>query len=95
MKHKSRTIAKGSMSVSRVQTQLHCIPREVMAEGSVFDTLRELKRQGKIENCGASVETVEEGLASLQVIFNIYREKPISELFAKAKEKRAFAVLSG
>jgi len=77
-------------------TQLHCIPREVMAEGAVFDTLRELKKQGKIEHFGASVETVEEGLlcleqeglASLQVIFNIYRQKPISELFAKAKEKQ-------
>ncbi len=77
-------------------TQLHCIPKEVMAEGKVFDTLRELKRQGKIEHFGASVETVEEGLlcleqeglASLQVIFNIYRQKPIQELFAKAKEKQ-------
>ena len=77
-------------------TQLHCIPREVLAEGSVFDTLRELKKQGKIEHFGASVETVEEGLlcleqegiASLQVIFNIFRQKPIRELFAKAKEKQ-------
>jgi len=77
-------------------TQLHCIPREVLAEGAVFDTLRELKKQGKIEHFGASVETVEEGLlcleqeglASLQVIFNIFRQKPISELFAKAKEKQ-------
>jgi aryl-alcohol dehydrogenase-like predicted oxidoreductase len=76
-------------------TQLHCIPREVMAEGAVFDALRDLKKQGKIENFGASVETVEEGLlcleqeglASLQVIFNIYRQKPIHELFKKAQEK--------
>lgn len=77
-------------------TQLHCIPREVMAEGSVFDTLRDLKKQGKIEHFGASVETVEEGLlcleqeglASLQVIFNIFRQKPISELFEKAQKKQ-------
>lgn len=76
-------------------TQLHCIPRHVMAEGSVFDTLRDLQKQGKIEHFGASVETVEEGLlclkqeglASLQVIFNIFRQKPIGELFAKAQEK--------
>ena len=76
-------------------TQLHCIPREVMVEGAVFDTLRDLKKQGKIENFGASVETVEEGLlcleqeglASLQVIFNIFRQKPIHELFKKAQEK--------
>ena len=75
--------------------QLHCIPRDVMAEGAVFDTLRLLKKQGKIEHFGASVETVEEGLlcleqdgiASLQVIFNIFRQKPIKELFTKAQEK--------
>ena len=75
--------------------QLHCIPTEVMREGEVFDILRDLQKQGKIEHFGASVESVEEGLicleqeglASLQVIFNIYRQKPIHELFAKAKEK--------
>jgi len=76
-------------------TQLHCIPKEVMADGTVFDALRELKRQGKIEDFGASVETVEEGLicleqeglASLQVIFNIFRQKPLYDLFWKAQEK--------
>jgi len=76
-------------------TQLHCIPKEVMADGAVFDALRDLKKQGKIADFGASVESVEEGLicleqegiASLQVIFNIYRQKLVSELFGKAKEK--------
>jgi aryl-alcohol dehydrogenase-like predicted oxidoreductase len=76
-------------------TQLHCIPKEVMADGAVFEALRELKRKGKIEDFGASVETVEEGLicleqeglASLQVIFNIFRQKPLYDLFWKAQEK--------
>lgn len=75
--------------------QLHCIPLEVLADGAVFDVLRDLKKQGKIADFGASVESVEEGLvclkeegiASLQVIFNIYRQKLITELFGKAKEK--------
>ncbi len=77
-------------------TQLHCIPKEVLADGAVFDTLRDLKNEGKIEHFGASVETVEEalicleeeGIASLQVIFNIFRQKPITELFEKAREKQ-------
>lgn len=76
-------------------TQLHCIPPKVMADGAVFDALRELKIQGKIKNFGASVETMDEalscleqeGLASLQIIFNIFRQKPIKVLFEKAKEK--------
>jgi len=75
--------------------QLHCIPTEVMQQGDVFDTLRELKQAGKIKRFGTSVESMDEalmcleqeGLSSLQIIFNIYRQKPIVELFDKAKEK--------
>jgi len=76
-------------------TQLHCIPPEVMADGSVFDHLRELKAEGKILRFGASVESMEEALvclrqddlASLQIIFNVFRQKPIATLFEAASEK--------
>ena len=76
-------------------TQLHCIPTEVMRQGEVFDWLRKLKIEGKIKSFGASVESMEEaliclnqeGLSSLQLIFNIFRQKPIAELFEAAKAK--------
>ncbi len=76
-------------------TQLHCPSFEVFKKGEVFEWLRMLKKEGKIKNFGASVETVEEGLfcleqegvASLQIIFNIFRQKPIDVLFEKAKAK--------
>ncbi len=76
-------------------TQLHCIPTEELRRGDVFETLRALQAEGKIARFGASVESVEEaqiclaqpGLASLQVIFNLFRQKPIDELFADAKAK--------
>ncbi len=75
-------------------TQTHCIPTEHLQRGEVFEHLRELKRQGKIKSFGASVESMDEalwclgqeGLASLQVIFNIFRQKPADVLLAKAKE---------
>lgn len=75
-------------------TQLHCIPTEILRAGEVFESLRILKREGKIRNFGASVETNEEaelclqqeGLASLQIIFNIFRQKPI-EFFEEARRK--------
>ncbi len=75
-------------------TQLHCIPAEVMRQGDVFEYLRALKEEGKIKQFGASVESVEEmqlcleqeGLASLQIIFNIFRQKPM-ELFQAAATK--------
>ena len=75
--------------------QLHCVPKKFLSDGVVFDVLRDLQKQGKIASFGASVESVEEGifclqeegLASLQVIFNIYRQKLITDLFGKAQEK--------
>jgi aryl-alcohol dehydrogenase-like predicted oxidoreductase len=75
--------------------QLHCIPTEEMRAGKVFDNLRKLQQEGFICHFGASVETSEEalicleqeGLASLQIIFNLFRQHVADEVFAKAKEK--------
>lgn len=76
-------------------TQLHCIPTEVMREGECFEWLRRLKAEGKIKQFGASVESMDEAslcleqeeLASLQIIFNLFRQKPIDALFEAAKRK--------
>ncbi|WP_462264796.1 aldo/keto reductase [Mucilaginibacter sp.] len=75
--------------------QLHCVPPEELKRGEVFDHLRRLQQEGLIRYFGASVETTEEalvcleqeGLASLQIIFNLFRQHVADELFAKAKEK--------
>lgn len=74
--------------------QLHCIPTAVMERGEIFDWLRRVQQDGLIRYFGASVETVEEGLlcakqdglTSLQVIFNIFRQKLVNELLPQAKE---------
>lgn len=81
-------------------TQLHCIPFEVLQQGEVFEHLRELKREGKIRDFGVSVESMaeadyclrQEGVAALQVIFNVYRQKPVHTLFAEAL-KRGVALI--
>ena len=75
--------------------QLHCIPTEVMREGAIFDWLRALQAKGVIRHFGASVETVEEGLLcikqegllSLQVIYNLFRQKLTTELLPEAQAK--------
>lgn len=75
--------------------QLHCIPADEMRKGDVFNHLRKLKEESFIENFGASVETSEEallcleqeGLASLQIIFNLFRQHVADDVFAKAAEK--------
>ena len=75
--------------------QLHCIPMKVMASGEIFDWLRDLKQEGLIKHFGASVESMDEALlildqpdlTSIQIIFNIFRQKPIHTLFEKADAK--------
>ena len=82
-------------------TQLHCIPTELMESGEVFEWLRALQQEGKIKRFGASVESIaeahtclkQEDLASLQIIFNIFRQKPIAALFDQAKAKRVSLII--
>lgn len=81
--------------------QLHCIPTQEMRSGKVFDYLRKLQTEGLIRHFGASVETSEEalicleqeGLASLQIIFNLFRQHVADEVFAKAKEKNVAIIV--
>ncbi len=82
-------------------TQLHCVPTEVLRQGEIFGWLRDLQTAGKIKAFGASVETMDEallcleqeGLASLQIIFNIFRQKPAEVVLPKAKEKNVAIIV--
>lgn len=75
--------------------QLHCIPTEELRKGEIFDHLRSLQKEGKIAHFGASVETVEEGLicleqeglCSLQVIYNLFRQKLTADLLPQAESR--------
>jgi aryl-alcohol dehydrogenase-like predicted oxidoreductase len=81
--------------------QLHCIPEEEMRSGNVFKHLLQFQQEGLIQHWGASVETAEEalicleqeGLASLQIIFNLFRQHYADEFFAKAKEKNVALIV--
>jgi len=74
--------------------QIHCPPIEILQDGSVFGVLDRLQAEGKIRAYGVSVESVEEGLLclrhpgvqALQIIFNIFRQKPIDELLPAAQQ---------
>ena len=76
--------------------QLHCIPTEVLRRGEVFDSLRRIQETGRIKHFGVSVESMEEaaiclkqeGLTSLQIIFNLFRQKPVKTLFDQALAKQ-------
>ncbi|OKP68564.1 aldo/keto reductase [Paenibacillus sp. P3E] len=73
--------------------QIHCPPIEILRDGSVFRVLDKLKADGKIRHYGVSVETIEEGLLSLeypgvealQIIFNLFRQQPALTLLPRAE----------
>ncbi|WP_311273197.1 MULTISPECIES: aldo/keto reductase [unclassified Rhizobium] len=75
--------------------QLHCPPTEVYYRPDVFEAMESLIKAGKIRNYGVSVEKVEEGLkaieypgvASVQIIYNIFRQRPADLFFGEAKRK--------
>jgi len=74
--------------------QWHCLPTEEYRRGEVFEHLETLQREGLIRHWGCSVESVEEallctahsGCATLQVIYNIFRQKLTDEFLPKAKQ---------
>jgi aryl-alcohol dehydrogenase-like predicted oxidoreductase len=75
--------------------QLHCPPTEVYRQDSTFEALDRLQESGKVRNYGVSVERVEEarmaldypGVATVQIIFNVFRQKPAEEFFPLAEER--------
>jgi aryl-alcohol dehydrogenase-like predicted oxidoreductase len=76
--------------------QLHCPPTEVYYMPEVFGILDDLVKQGKIRYYGVSVEKVEEALKAIeypnvqtvQIIFNIFRQRPADLFFAEAKRRK-------
>ncbi len=75
--------------------QLHCPPREVYYRPDVFAVLDALKDEGKIAAYGVSVEKVEEalkaiefpGVATVQIIYNMFRQRPAELFFREAQAK--------
>src|SRR5687767_5110403 len=75
--------------------QLHCPPTDVYYLPEVFGILDDLTQQGKIKHYGVSVEKVEEAVKAIefpnvktvQIIFNIFRQRPADFFFDLAKQK--------
>ena len=75
--------------------QLHCPPTDVFYMPEVFGVLDDLVAAGKLRRYGVSVARVEEGLkaieypgvAGIQIIYNIFRQRPERLFFPEAKRK--------
>jgi aryl-alcohol dehydrogenase-like predicted oxidoreductase len=76
--------------------QLHCPPTEVYYRPEVFGALDDLVKAGKLRHYGVSVEKVEEalkaiefpGVQTVQIIFNIFRQRPAELFFAEAQWRK-------
>ncbi|MFG6474964.1 aldo/keto reductase [Microbacterium sp. P06] len=72
--------------------QLHCPPTPVFSSDAVYDALDTLVAEQRIANYGVSVETCDEalaaiarpGTASVQIIVNAFRLKPLDEVLPAA-----------
>jgi aryl-alcohol dehydrogenase-like predicted oxidoreductase len=85
-----------NMKLDRIDLmQLHCPPTEVYYRPELFYLFDELVKEGKIRNYGVSVEKVEEalkaieyeGVSTVQIIFNMFRQRPSELFFREAKAK--------
>ncbi|NED98653.1 aldo/keto reductase [Phytoactinopolyspora halotolerans] len=74
--------------------QLHCPPAEVYSRDRVFDALDTMVQEKRIRAYGVSVETCDEalaalrrpGVATIQIILNCFRQKPLDEVLPAAAE---------
>jgi len=75
--------------------QMHCPPTETYRGAEMYDALEHLQDDGLIKNAGVNVEKIEKARAAIehpvvktvQIIFNIFRQKPAEEFFPLAEEK--------
>jgi aryl-alcohol dehydrogenase-like predicted oxidoreductase len=87
--------SRRNLGVDRLDlVQLHCPPTPVFSNAAVYDVLDTLVDEGAIANYGVSVETCAEaleaiarpGTASVQIILNAFRLKPLDEVLPAARE---------
>ena len=80
--------------------QLHCPPTPVYSNAAMFDGLEAIKAKGKIAHYGVSVETIAEamvaieqpGVVSVQMIYNLFRQRPSEAFFAAARARNVAVI---
>ena len=83
--------------------QLHCPPSEIIAKKETFETIDKIVKKGKIINYGVSVWKVSDAMEaiknpnvkSIQIVFNIFRQKPAEKFFDEAKKKNVAIIVRG
>jgi aryl-alcohol dehydrogenase-like predicted oxidoreductase len=85
--------SRANLGVDRLDlVQLHCPPTAVFSSGAVYDALDTLVAEDRIAAYGVSVETCDQalaaiarpGVATVQIIFNAFRRKPLDQVLPAA-----------
>jgi aryl-alcohol dehydrogenase-like predicted oxidoreductase len=88
--------SRDNLGVDRLDlVQLHCLPTDIYYRPEIFAALDDLVAGGTIANYGVSVERVEEalkaiefpGVAAVQIIFNMVRQRPAEHFLAEAARR--------
>jgi aryl-alcohol dehydrogenase-like predicted oxidoreductase len=88
--------SRDNLGVERLDlVQLHCLHPSIYYSPEHFEALDELVKAGVVANYGVSVERVEEalkaiefpGVATVQIIFNIVRQRPAERFLAEARRR--------
>ena len=88
--------SRDNLGVDRLDlVQLHCLPTDIYYRPEIFASLDELVSAGAIASYGVSVERVEEalkaleypGVASIQIIYNVVRQRPADHFLAEAARR--------
>ena len=83
--------------------QLHCPPVEICKNPETFEKMDEIVKKGKVANYGISVYNLSEAfeaikfnnIKSVQLVFNIFRQKPIEKFLIEAKKKNIAVIARG
>tara|TARA_Y100000590_G_scaffold470704_1_gene668026 strand:+ start:3292 stop:4272 length:981 start_codon:yes stop_codon:yes gene_type:complete len=83
--------------------QLHCPPPEICSKKELYEMMDMLVKKGKISHYGVSVFKISEALAalkfpnvkSIQIVFNIFRQRPAENFLKEAKKKDVAVIARG
>ena len=83
--------------------QLHCPPSEICSNAETYHVMDEIVKKGKISNYGVSVHKISDAMEaikfphvkSIQIVFNIFRQKPAEKFFKEAKKRNIGVIVRG
>ena len=83
--------------------QLHCPPSEICSKKETYEMMDEIVKKGKIAYYGVTVHKLSDAMEaiqfpnvkSIQIVFNIFRQKPAETFFKEAKKRNVAIIVRG